>query len=55
MKATRICDVVIIRNKHGKPVYHLPKGMFGPQLAVWKEVHKDEIRDLLRKLQYPKS
>ncbi|MBA7690001.1 hypothetical protein ES703_98520 [subsurface metagenome] len=50
MKATRIGDVVIIRNKHGKPVYHLPHGMFGPQLAVWKKEHKDEIRDLLYKL-----
>ena len=50
MKATRIGDVVIIRNKHGKPVYQLPQGMFGPQLALWKEEHENEIRDLLSKL-----
>ena len=50
MKGIKIGKVIITRDKDGKPVYHLPKGMFGPQLAIWKEEHKDEIRDLLRKL-----
>ena len=50
MKATRIGDVVVVRNKHGKPIYHLPKAMYGPQFVEWKMEFENEIRDLLYKL-----
>ncbi len=50
MKGVKIGKVIITRDKDGKPVYYLPKGMFGPQLAVWKEEHENEIKDLLSKL-----